>query len=207
MGNYAGSKNNKYTKTQFGFLKKYHKLPRQELTNMFNDKFNLNISKKAIAGVCKRKGWLRDKEHWHYQKGNIPQNKGTKGLMKANCTSFKQGNISHNKRAIGSERVTKDGYIEIKVGEPNKWKLKHIYLWEYKNGKLPPKHCLVFLDHNKQNCAIDNLRLVHKFENLIFNRKKYANYNKSLTPMLRNIAALEYQIRKRKRKENKDEKN
>src|SRR5436189_5539728 len=56
------------------------------------------------------------------KKGNIPVNKGKKMRPEvyARCagTMFKKGQISKNKLPLGSMRVSKDGYLEIKITEP-----------------------------------------------------------------------------------------
>ena len=85
---------------------------------------------------------------------------------------FKKGNVPKNYRPIGSERITKDGYIEIKVKDPNEWQLKHRVLWENQHGKIPENHILIFLDGNRLNCSIENLKLVSRSELLILNRRK-----------------------------------
>lgn len=103
-----------------------------------------------------------------FEKGHKPFNKGRKqkdymsaeSIEKTVATRFTKGTIPPNKRSVGDERITKDGYIEIKVAEPNKWELKHRYIWEQKNPKIKKGECIRFLDGNKQNCAIENLRLV-----------------------------------------------
>lgn len=44
---------------------------------------------------------------------------------KARKTMFRKGNIPANHKPIGYERINADGYIEVKVAEPNKFRLKH----------------------------------------------------------------------------------
>ena len=47
---------------------------------------------------------------------------GKKGICADGCerTWFKKGHIPANYRPVGSERVNADGYIEVKVADPNK---------------------------------------------------------------------------------------
>lgn len=59
--------------------------------------------------------------------------------------------------------------IEIKVKDPNKWKLKHRVVWEESNGKIPAGMNLVFRDNNPLNTKLDNLMLVTKAENMEMN--------------------------------------
>lgn len=56
-----------------------------------------------------------------FQPGNVPFNKGKKLsaelYAKAQPTMFRKGNVPWNHKEIGAERVTVDGYIEVKVAE------------------------------------------------------------------------------------------
>jgi hypothetical protein len=108
-----------------------------------------------------------------FKKGNVPHNKGRKGICASGCEKswFKSGNIPANHRPVGSERVTRDGYIEIKIAEPNKWQLKHRFVWEKVNGKIPKGKNIRFLDGDKLNCNIENLTVVSKAENLEITRQ------------------------------------
>lgn len=132
------------------------------------------------------------------------KNKGTKGLSRLNKTSFKKGNIPDNIREVGSERITKDGYIEIKVAEPNKWSLKHRYIYEKHFGKIPKGKIIVFLDRNTQNLSIDNLECITKYENLIMNNRGYYSTDSEITKTGLNAVRLEISVRN-KRKEVKNE--
>ena len=93
------------------------------MNNKFEYQFSLNQIKSAISRYNLNTG-----RTGRFEKGRIPANKGTKGLTGANKTSFKKGNTPLNHKPVGSERVSVDGYTEIKVSEPNKWRLKHLSL-------------------------------------------------------------------------------
>lgn len=104
-----------------------------ELMNAkFEYEFNLGQIKGAIARYKLNTGFTG-----YFPKGNIPFNKGTKGIMKANKTSYKKGNIPQTYKPVGTERITKDGYIEIKVKDPNVWKLKQRLIYEEHYGEIP----------------------------------------------------------------------
>ncbi len=102
-------------------------------------------------------------------------------IEKTKATRFKKGNIPANHRDVGSERITKDGYIEIKIKEPNKWQLKHRYIYEKKYGKIPKGYNLIFLDGNRKNIDLSNLKLVSKSEDLIMNKNKLFTTDKNIT--------------------------
>ena len=129
-----------------------------ELMNAkFEYEFNLGQIKAAIARHKLNTGFTG-----HFPKGNIPFNKGTKGLMKANKTSYKKGNIPQSYKPVGTERITKDGYTEIKVKDPNVWKLKHRIIYEEHYGEVPKGYVVMFLDRDKSNFDINNLILISR---------------------------------------------
>ena len=149
-------------------------------------------SNRSISAIQNRKNKLRLKCSYNagcFKKGNVPFNKGKKwadyvsekGQENSRKTTFKEGNIPHNHRPVGSERITKDGYTEIKIKEPNKWQLKHRYIYEKKYGKIPDGMNLICLDGNKQNIELSNLKLVSRAEDLIMNTNKLFTKDKELT--------------------------
>lgn len=153
-----------------------------EITEMFNKHFNLNLKVSQIVS-CKHNHNIASGIDCRFQKGMIPANKGKKGSMspdqykKCAATMFKKGNIPQNHRPVGSERIDRDGYVLIKVEEPNKWKPKHRVLWENANGPIPKKHRLIFADGNRQNITLDNLILVSYAESFIMNQRKLFSEN------------------------------
>ena len=129
-----------------------------ELMNAkFEYEFNLGQIKGAIARYKLNTGFTG-----YFPKGNIPFNKGTKGIMKANKTSYKKGNIPQSYKPVGTERITKDGYTEIKVKDPNVWKLKHRLIYEEHYGEIPKGYVVMFSDRDKSNFDINNLILISR---------------------------------------------
>lgn len=97
-------------------------------------------------------------------------------------TTFKKGNVPKNHREVGSERINVDGFIEIKVSEPSKWRLKSRVMYEqYHNVKLTSKDVIIYLDGNKLNLEKDNLKLITRKDNLILNNHKLRYSNKEAT--------------------------
>lgn len=180
---------NKYTKEQREFLiKNNHLKTSQELADMFNKRFGTNITKVNIKNF-RGNNHLNSGLNGQFKKGNIPHNKGKRqndymsieSIEKTKATRFKKGNIPANHKDVGSERITKDGYIEIKIKEPNKWQLKHRYIYEKKYGKIPKGYNLIFLDGNRKNIDLSNLKLVSKSEDLIMNKNKLFTTDKNIT--------------------------
>ena len=123
-----------------------------------------------------------------FLKGHVPQNKGKRvsGETYAKCqpTMFKKGHSPHNHREVGSERVNVDGYIEIKVAEPNRWRLKHRVLWEKVNGNIPAGFNVQFKNHNPLDCRIENLYLISRTDQMAKENSFYARYPKDLQEVI-----------------------
>ena len=162
-----------------------------ELTEIVNKRFNTDFSVEQIKGIKSRKK-ISSGLTGRFQKGNIPWNKSKKGWYATGTekTRFKTGNIPSNHREVGSERITKDGYIEVKVEEPNKWRLKHIVVYEQQHGVVPKGYAVIFLDGDKKNTDISNLKLVTRSELLIMNRHNLFTRDSKLNDAATNIAKL-----------------
>ena len=170
----------KYTKEQDEFLINNVKgITLKELVTRFNREFNLNLSMSAISN---RKVKLKISSGivgGQFQKGHNTWNKGKtwneymskEGQLNSRKTTFKKGNVPHNHRLVGSERITVDGYIEVKVAEPNKWKLKQRFIYEEATGeKLTKNDIVIFLDGDRQNFDINNLVRMTRAELVRYNQ-------------------------------------
>jgi len=134
---------------------------------------------------------LTQGEAYRFTAGNIPANKGTKGLIKPNSGSFKKGHVPVNIRKNGDERVSVDGYIEVRVGK-GEWLLKHRVVWKQENGEISQGYNIVFLDGNKLNCAIDNLRMVSNAE--LMQSNTIMRYPTELRAAMKNVKKLKRTI-------------
>ena len=171
----------KYTDEMKQFiLDNYKGRYNQELADLFNQKFNTNITSRTIKSY-KANNKLNSGLTGKFRKGQTPHNKGKKMpkevYEKVKHTMFANGNVPPNHRPVGSERISKDGYIEVKVAEPNKWRLKQRVVYEEAKGKIPEGCTIIFLDGNNQNCNIDNLRCITRSELLYLNCNGLNNSN------------------------------
>ena len=162
----------------------------KEIQELMYEKFNHQFSIAQIKGAISRYN-LNTGFTGRFEKGHVPVNKGTKGMMKANKTSFKKGQIPKNVRTVGSERVNIEGYTEIKIAEPNKWRLKHRVLYEeYHNVKLNSNESIIFMDGDRSNMSKENLTLVTRQELLKLNKLNLMSSNAELTETGLNVAKL-----------------
>ncbi|WP_082079729.1 HNH endonuclease [Cupriavidus basilensis] len=113
--------------------------------------------------------------------GQEAWNKGLKGSTgkHPNCrrAQFKKGRTpeeSHNYVPIGSEKITKDGYLERKVTDDQnivparRWVVVHRLVWEAAHGPVPAGHAIAFLPGRHTTDAalitLDALELVSRAE-------------------------------------------
>lgn len=169
-----------------------------ELAELLNEKFNLNTDGDR---VCNVKANLKRREgidlrtginRGCFKKGNVPANKGKKWdeylskeqQERSRITCFKKGNIPANHREIGEERTTKDGYVEIKVKDGclnDNWELKHRYIYKKHFGNIPEGYNIIFLDGDRKNFDINNLKAIKKSHDLIMNNNKLFTKDGDLT--------------------------
>ena len=183
----------------------------KEIQELMKNKFNLEFTMNQIKGaICRYK--LNTGFTGRFQKGDIPFNKGksqkdymsAESIEKTKKTRFKKGQSPINWRPVGSERITKDGYTEIKIAEPNVWELKHKVLWEREHGSIPPKHVVIFADGNKENLDINNLMLISREKLLIMNTNELIKKDAELTKTGALIADVLIKVRRRKKIDGKD---
>lgn len=181
----------------------------EELRQILFDQFGIQFSASQMKSYRNRKGIVTGLD-CRYKKGCVPVNKGKKMLpevyAKCSATMFKKGRKPNNWKPIGSERINnKYGYILVKVAEPNKWKPKHILIWEQANGPVPKGYKIMFADQNKQNFNLDNLLLISKGESAQLNKNKMVFKNGNLTKTSLNLIRLKMELYSRKKGKNEND--
>lgn len=180
-----------FNKEQIKFMKaNYAKLGRQGLTDALNEKFNTQFKKSQLVGYLKANK-IKSGRTGYFKKGVPSWSKGTKGVLKANSASFKKGLVPHNVKPVGSERVSVDGYVEIKVKGSKAWKLKHRIVYEQHFGKLKPGDVIRFKDDNRLNMDPSNLIKVSRAEHHFLNKLGYSKADIELKPTLELLAKLQ----------------
>jgi hypothetical protein len=133
--------------------------------------------------------------NYRFKKGQTPMNKGVKmtpeTYAKASATMFKKGIVPMNVKYDGYERVSKDGYLEVRVSM-GKFKAKHRLIWEQHNGPVPAGMIVVFKDRNPMNATIENLELITRGENML--RNTVHRYPAELKETIRTLNKLKKTI-------------
>ncbi len=147
-------------------------------------------------------GW----EH-RFPKGHVPANKGTRrpgwgpGRMKE--TQFKpgvrQGVAVKLWKPIGTERISKDGYLERKINNDlplqRRWRAVHLILWESVHGPVPLHHAITFRNGDRTDIRLDNLVCVHRRE--LMARNSIHTLPPALAQTIQLLGALNRQVRRR----------
>lgn len=193
-----------FTPEQRAFIKKNYKgIGNAELAEKLNKKFGTNFTTEQIKRY-KNNNHLDSGLTGRFEKGNVSHNKGKKmsaeQYEKCKATMFKKGHSPLNRKPVGSERIDKDGYTLIKIAEPNKYVLKHRYIWEQANGPVPEGHLIIFLDGNKQNFDLSNLTCITLAENAVLNHLKLRSTDKDITQAAINVAKIKNKISKLQKK-------
>lgn len=137
-----------------------------------------------------------------FQRNHIPFNKGKKGVGGWEPTQFKSGHRSHNHKPVGTVRVNGDDYVDIKIADPNKWRAKHLLVWEEHNGPVPKGHVIIFGDRNRRNFDIDNLIMVSKKQLSTINKNGMIKNHADLTRSSILVADIIQKIGSRKKASN-----
>lgn len=205
----------KWTEHDEWILKElYPNLATPELAILLKKSVNSVSQKAFVMGVKKsneyaeklRKAFIQNNTITRFRKGSTPANKGKKVSQevyeKLERTMFKKGNVPHNVNYDGHERISRDGYIEVRISQ-GKYVLKHRHIWEQENGAIPKGMVVVFRDKNPLNVVIDNLQLITMRENML--RNTIHRYPKDLQNAIRGLGKLKRKI-KSKQTNSKNEK-
>jgi len=168
-----------------------------DLAPAFNDRFGTVKSHFQIK-IYLANHHIRSGRTGCFEAGIVPWNKGKRGYMGPNSGSFKKGQIPQTKLMLWSQRIDRDGYVQISVPERNPYtgaatrvKTLHLWLWEHLNGPLPTGLAVIFRDGNNRNFAPDNLLAVTRAELLVLNLHKYKDQPAEVKPVILALARME----------------
>ncbi len=151
----------------------------KDIADEFNKTFNKNVEHRALS------------EHMtKTRKITRPS-----GINKGKFNGYT--NTNTNSMPIGTE-IEKNGYIWVKVNNKRtsnrserndiyhfNWMPKHIYLWEKAhNEKLNAGEIIIFLDGNRKNFELDNLKKISRQTNATLAKYEAHNYGKATEAMI-----------------------
>jgi len=168
------------------------------MTDLFNARFGTDLSLNQITAYTKNHH-LANGLDTRFKPGAPTAYQCPKGRRLSESTEFKKGNRPWNYLPVGSERITTEGYVDVKIADPNKWKQKHHLIWEAVNGPIPKGHLVIFGDGNKLNVTLDNLILITLAQNARLNGYKLRQTDAELTKTAIIIVDLNAKIVQRKK--------
>ncbi|WP_286903145.1 HNH endonuclease signature motif containing protein [Vreelandella sedimenti] len=163
-------------------------------------------SKFSIKNQASLYGWKKSEAHMAekpgcFKAGSSPWNKGTNySAPGTERTRFKKGHMPPNWKPIGTERITKDGYLQRKLtdtGNPSRdWVAVSHIEWEKHNGRPVPKgHAVVFRDEDNRNFAGENLELISRAD--LMRRNSYLHLPPEIAQIVQLRGALTAKINRR----------
>jgi DNA-directed RNA polymerase subunit H (RpoH/RPB5) len=125
---------------------------------------------------------------FRFPKGHTSWNKGKEfpriGRMEEG--QFKKGNLPHNTKYDGAERLQKDKtgkiYKYIRLSK-SKWKMVHVVEWEKANGIVPKGMVIVFKDGNTLNTELSNLEMISRAD--LMRRNTIQRFPKELVEVIK----------------------
>jgi hypothetical protein len=164
-----------YSADEMAWLDENRLLPIADYHAAFMERFaRSDVSAANLHALRKRKGWKTGRTG-QFTLGQSPLNKGRK------CEPGKGGRHPNAQRTqfvkgerrgiaiklwkpIGTERLSKDGYLERKVNDDlplqSRWRAVHLVRWEEINGPLPKGYALKCLDGDRRNTNPSNWDLL-----------------------------------------------
>ena len=139
---------------------------------------------------------------YRFEKGHKPHNTGRlqseymspEAIERTKATRFKKGHTPVNHEKVGYEVVRSDGYVWVKIQEPDKYKMKHRITWEQHHGTIPKGFNVQFKDGNRLNTDIDNLYIISRASQMA-NENSLHRYPEELKTAIRMVSKLNKTIR------------
>lgn len=192
----------RYSPRELAWIQAHCTMPRRAAHAEFCRVFGrTDVSLDNYKALCNRRGWATGRTGC-FAPGQAPHNKGKAMPFHPNSarTQFQPGNLPHNTKYLGHERVGPDGYVQISVAETNphtgyerRYVLKHRYLWEQQHGPVPEGHMLKCLDGNRLNTDPSNWMLLSRRLLPFLNGHRGPNYDQAppaVKPVILMLAQL-----------------
>lgn len=148
---------------QHNFLLEHYKgVGNKALTDMLNERFGLALIPEQIKKYKYRHS-LDSGLDGRFQKGAegywTGKKRSPETVRKMYESMAKKGLFNGRCLPLGSESQDFDGYVMVKIAQPNVWKQKHLVLWETEHGPIPEGMKVIFLNRDKNDIRLENLAL------------------------------------------------
>lgn len=141
----------------------------KEVAEAFEARWGIPITRSKVKNAKTRFGVRSGTVGGRFEPGHVPANKGVplseRGLTdeqmgRIAARQFRRGHRPANAKPIGSERVSADGYVEVKVADGRRnrnYRAKHVVVYEELHGPVPDGCHVVFADGDRRNFDPGNL--------------------------------------------------
>lgn len=202
-----------YSAAELAWLEANRLLPIGDYHRAFEGKFGrADVTAANLNSLRKRMGWKTGRSG-RFEKGQASWNKGKPHPARGRSAStqfnpgVRRGKAAEIYKPIGSERMSKDGYLVRKVNDgmpmQARWRAVHLIRWEAIHGPLPKGMCLKSLDGDKANTDPSNWTMLPRAIlprlNGRFGRK-YDGAPAELKPVIMAIAKLEHGAREARKR-------
>lgn len=158
----------------------------------------------ASGRTCGRQGmgsrFVKGQTSWNKGLSYRPGGRCSEGWFKP---GIRQGVAVRLYKPIGTERVTKDGYLSRKVNDgmplQSRWRLVHLIVWEAANGPIPKGHAVTFVNGDRKDVRLDNLALITRAA--LMKRNTIHNYPQPIPQLVQLRGALQRQINRKGKRE------
>ena len=182
----------------------------KELTELVNKELGTQFTIGQIKNY-KARNKLSSGIKTTFKKGQVPFNKGMKqseymsaeAVERTKSTRFQKGQEPINWKPIGYERITRDGYTEVKVLDAKgvhstkNFELKHRVLWEKHHGEIPEEHIVIFKNGDPQDIRIENLMMIPRKVALKLNQFELRSEYPEITEVGVSLVELQYKTKER----------
>lgn len=147
------------------------------MRNKYSTEFEDEMRKLAPTNELTRLWWVaRQKYAYFITKSQLRQYLYKRQIRYKDYNPNKAQPMG-NRIPIGTEYVKPDGMVLVKVTS-NKWKYKQRYIYEkYYNVELTSEDYIIFLDQDRNNFDISNLKKVTRKESSILSNQKLFSKN------------------------------
>lgn len=189
-----------------------------EIADAFEAEFGVRLTRSQVKNAKTRLGVTSGTHGGRFEKGHVPHNKGRTwdelGYGADQRDRMARGQFAPGRvpwtgdlYPVGSERVTRDGYVQVKVRERSPrpgsnrcWELKQRVVWERANGRaLGPDEVVLFADGDRGNFDPGNLVAVTRRVNAVINRMRLDHCDRATLETAVAIAELTLKVGERQR--------
>lgn len=209
-----------WTESELALVRElYPHKPTQAIADQLGRSLTTVYQRARILGLCKTAEYLASPDacrlrrgdnvgaRSRFRSGHVPANKGLRrpgyapGRMRE--TQFRKGERNGVAvdlyKPIGTERISKDGYLERKVNDDlplqARWRAVHLIVWEAANGPLPRGFAVSFLNRDKTDIRLENLALISRAD--LCRRNSIHNLPPELKGAITALGALKRRVREK----------